>query len=75
MIEFDSDTPVEDLPGILGYQWDDFDFVSLSEATKNITADFIRDFDEQAAYLRKRIGSKVILRSEEIDVAVEPSER
>lgn len=75
MSGFDSDTPVEELPGILGYQWDDFDFVSLSEATQNITADFVRDFDEQAAYLHKPIGSKVKLGSEEFDVTVEPGER
>lgn len=75
MSGIDLDTPVEELPGILGYQWDDLDFISLSEVTRNITADFVREFDEQAFYLRNSISSKVNFGSEEIDVTVEPGER
>lgn len=75
MSEFESDTPVEELPGILGYQWDDFDFVSLSEATSSLTADLVRDFDEQASYLTKKLPVKVNVGSAEIDFAIEPGER
>lgn len=75
MSEFESETPVEELPGILGYQWDDFDFVSLSEATSSLTADLVRDFDEQASYLTKNLPVKVRVGLAEIDVAVEPGER
>lgn len=32
----DYDTPVEELPGILGYQWDDCDFVALDESVAAI---------------------------------------
>ena len=72
MNEFDSDTPAEELPGILGYQFDDHDFVSLSEATDVLSYSFIRDFDEQTWLLENELPVKVTLNSIETDFIVKP---
>lgn len=39
-------TPVEELPGILGYQWDDFDFVALDPCLSAITEIDLREIQE-----------------------------
>jgi hypothetical protein len=72
MNEFESDTPVEELPGILGYQFDDHDFVSLSEATDALSSSFIRDFEEQIWLLENELPVKVTLNSIETDFFVKP---
>ena len=73
MNEFESDTPVEELPGILGYQFDDFDFVSLSEATDALSSNFIHDFNDQIWLLEKELLVKVTLNSIETDFIVKPN--
>lgn len=72
MHEFDSGTPVEELPGILGYQFDEFGFVSLSEATDALSSSFIHDFEEQTWLLKSELIVKVALNSIKIDFIVQP---
>jgi hypothetical protein len=40
------ETPIEELPGILGYQWDDFDFVVLDPSVAAIAEIDLRAFQE-----------------------------
>jgi hypothetical protein len=70
--EYD-DTPVEELPGILAFQFDDFDFVSLSEVTATITPQLVREFDEEAQYLRETIKSELNIGNQLIAVEISPS--
>ena len=39
-------TPIEELPGILGYQWDDFDFVVLDPCLSAIAEIDLRELQE-----------------------------
>ena len=72
MRERDPQSPVEDLPGILGYQFDDFDFVSLSEATIGLTNDIIEDFREQAGQLSHSLRFTVSLGLSTVEVVIDP---
>lgn len=50
------DVSVEELPGILGYKFDDFDFVSLSEEMSVVSPELVQEFDLEAAYLNHPIN-------------------
>jgi hypothetical protein len=50
------DTPVEELPGILGYKFDDYDFISLSYSLSSILPEFVHEFDYEVAYLDKELN-------------------
>jgi hypothetical protein len=67
------DTPVEELPGILAFQFDDFDFVSLSDVTALITPHLVREFDEEAQYLRETIKSELNIGNQLIAIEISPS--
>lgn len=75
MEELSDDTPVEELPGILGYQWDDYDFISLSEATESITAEFVRQFDSSTSNLDAPIEVELILAATDVRLKVDFSDR
>jgi hypothetical protein len=66
------DSPVEELPGILAYQFDDFEFVSLSDATALITPQVVLEFDEETQYLREPIKSELNIDDQSIVVTIAP---
>ena len=69
------DVSWEDLPRILGYQWDDEDFVSLSEVTAGINSTLIRNFNEAAADLNQRVPYNWDLGDVKINGVIEPYTR
>ena len=72
MFPENDDTPVEELPGILAYQFDDFEFVSLSEATALITPQVALEFDQETQYLRESIKSELNIDDQLIVVEISP---
>ncbi len=72
MFPENDDTPVEELPGILAYQFDDFEFVSLSDATALITPQVVLKFDEETQYLREPIKSELNIDDQLIVVEISP---
>jgi hypothetical protein len=75
MEEISDDTPIEELPGILGYQWDDYDFISLSEATGSISADFVRQFDRATSNLDSPIEVELTLETVTVSLRINFSDR
>lgn len=72
MFPENDDSPVEELPGILAYQFDDFEFVSLSDATALITPQVVLEFDEETQYLREPIKSELNIDDQSIVVTIAP---
>ena len=72
MFPENDDTPVEELPGILAYQFDDFEFVSLSDATALITPQVVLEFDQETQYLREPIKSELNIDDQLIFVEISP---
>jgi hypothetical protein len=64
------DTPVEGLPGILAYQFDDFEFVSLADATALITPQVVLEFDEETQNLREPIKGELNIDGQLIVVSI-----
>ncbi len=70
MFPENDDTPVEGLPGILAYQFDDFEFVSLADATALITPQVVLEFDEETQNLREPIKGELNIDGQLIVVSI-----
>ena len=64
------DTPVEELPGILGYKFDDYDFISLSYSFSSILPEFVHEFDSEVAYLDKELNIELIVDGKIIELII-----
>jgi hypothetical protein len=69
-----ADDSFEDLPGLLGYQWDDLDFYSVSTATRGLTPEFIQTFNEYAFSLSEPIDQPLTVDGRAITIRVGESE-
>ena len=70
MDDIPMDTPVEELPGILGYKFDDYDFIPLSYSLSSILPEFVHEFDLEVAYLERDLCIELIVDCKIIELII-----